>query len=59
MTTLTKPIKREISVPPVRRPIIVLIDPETKEIRLREKGCRTEYAIHVATLYALLVKYSK
>ncbi|MCX6568019.1 MAG: hypothetical protein NT147_03075 [Candidatus Aminicenantes bacterium] len=58
MTTLTKPIHREVAVPRFNRPVVVTIDPETQKIILREKGCRTEYAISIAALYALLVKES-
>ena len=56
MTTLTRPIKREVAVPRFNRPVVVTIDPEQQKIILREKGCRTEYGISIAALYALLVK---
>jgi hypothetical protein len=55
MTTLVKPIRREVAVPRMR-PVIVTIDPDLQSIILREKSCRKEYSIRIQTLYTLLVK---
>ena len=59
MVKLNKPLKREISLPKIRRPIIVELDPESQEITLREKGARKGYSIPIATLYVILVKGEK
>lgn len=55
MTTLRKPLKREVAVPRMR-PVIVTIDPDLQTITLREKGVRREYSIRIQTLFTLLVK---
>lgn len=57
MTKLNKTIKREVSLPKVKRPIIVELDPESKTITLREKGVRGKgYSIPIMTLYVMLVR---
>ena len=58
MTKLKSKIKREISLPRIRRPIIISIDPETQEISLKEKGVRQEYRISIMALYIYLVRDS-
>lgn len=59
MTKLNKPLKREVSIARIKRPIIISIDPETKILSLREKGARRGYNISIISLYALLVRESK
>jgi hypothetical protein len=44
MTTLTKPIRRELVLPGDTRPTIIGIDPETKMFTFRAKGCRRVYS---------------
>ncbi len=57
MTTLTRPIKREVEgVGGIRRPIIVTLDPETKRIGLSEKGCRKVYWIAIQTVLMLAIR---
>jgi len=59
MTKLNKPVKREISLPKIKRPIIVELDPEAKTITLREKGGRKGYSILIMALYTFLVRGEK
>lgn len=56
MTTLTRPIKREISVGGILRPIIVHLDPAGKRIGISEKGCHHVYWLPLATVYALAIR---
>lgn len=56
MTKLSKPLKREVSVSRIRRPVIVEIDPRAQKITLREKGLRNGYSIPILTPYSLLVR---
>jgi len=56
VTTLTRPIKREVPVGGIRRPLVVTLDPETKRIGIAEKGCRKVYWIALATVYALAIR---
>jgi hypothetical protein len=58
MTTLTKPIKREVAVPRMR-PVIIEIDPETAKLIFREKGCRTAYSLPIATAYMMAIRTSE
>ena len=56
MTTLTRPIKREVSVGGIRRPLIVHLDPDSKRIGISEKGCKRVYWIAIQTVYALAIR---
>lgn len=56
MTTLTKPLRREVSVGGIRRPLVVHLDPESKRIGISEKGCRKVYWIAIQTVYALAIR---
>lgn len=56
MTTLTRPIKREVELGVCRRPVCVEMDPVTKRFYFREKGCRTTYSLPIATAYALAIR---
>jgi hypothetical protein len=56
MTKLNKPIRRELSLPKILRPVILTIDPELKQITLREKGCREDYSIGILELFCLLIR---
>lgn len=56
MTTLTKPLRREVSVGGIRRPLVVHLDPESKRIGISEKGCKKTYWLALATVYALAIR---
>lgn len=56
MTTLTRTLKREVSVGGIRRPLVVHLDPESKRIGISEKGCRKVYWLPLATVYALAIR---
>jgi hypothetical protein len=56
MTKLNKPIRRELSLPKINRPIILTVDPDLKQITLREKGCHEDYSIGILELYCLLIR---
>lgn len=55
MTTLKKPIKREVACYGTR-PVIIEIDPETKTIGFHEKGCRRVYRLPIMTAYAMAIR---
>ena len=50
MTTLTKPIRREVDLYGIG-PVVVEIDPVSKCFILHEKGCRTRYSIPILAVY--------
>ena len=54
MTDLKKPLVRVIRV--LGDPVVLTLDPETKMLRLREKGCRREYRLHFDTIFRLAVQ---
>ena len=56
MTRLAKSIRRELDVPSVPRPVVIEIDPETKRIGFRERGCRRTYWLPIATAYAMAIR---
>ena len=56
MTTLTRPIKREVAVTRFQKPIVVTLDPDTQRIGFHEKGARTIYWLPIATAYALAIR---
>jgi len=56
MTTLHKPLKREMSVGGIRRPLVIHLDPESQRVGVSEKGCRTVYWMRLQTLYALAIR---
>jgi len=56
MTTLHKPLKREVAVGGIRRPLIIHLDPESQRVGISEKGCRTIYWLRLQTLYALAIR---
>lgn len=58
MTTLTKALKREVSVPRMR-PIIIEIDPETHRLGFHEKGSRKVYYLPIATAYMMAIRSSE
>lgn len=58
MTTLTRPIKREVDVPRMR-PVIIEIDPETKTLGFHEKGSRHVYRLPIATAFRMAVLSDK
>ena len=55
MTPLKRPIRREVVVPGIPRPVIVEIDPETKRLGFREKGARTTYYLPIKTAFSLAI----
>lgn len=56
MTRLDKSISREMTLPGVLRPVAVTIDPETREIGFREKGCRKTYWYSLKAVYIAAIK---
>ena len=56
MTTLHKPLKREMAVGGIRRPLIIHLDPESQRVGISEKGCRTVYWMRLQTLYTLAIR---
>lgn len=54
MIALKKPLVRVIPV--LGDPVVLTLDPETKMLRLREKGCRREYRLHFDTVFRLAVQ---
>ena len=58
MTTLTKPVRRELDLYGVG-PVIVEINPVTKSFAFREKGCHKTYAIPILTVYRHAILTSK
>lgn len=59
MTTLTKPLKRSVVVPPCMRPVIIEIDPETKTLGFHEKGCKKVYRLPIATAFRMAIVTDK
>ena len=51
MTHLTKPFKRSVSVPGLRMPMTIIIDPETKTFGFREYGGHKVYTLPIMTAY--------
>lgn len=58
MTTLTRPIKREVAVHRMR-PVIIEIDPSRQAIGFHEKGCRKTFWLPILTAFALAVRADK
>jgi hypothetical protein len=58
MTTLTRPIKREVAVHHTR-PVVVVIDPERTALGFHEKGCRTTYWLPIMTAFRMAVLTEK
>ena len=56
MTKLEKTIKRELDIPHIGRPVIVIMDPETKRLGFHEKGCRKVYWLPIATAFAMAIR---
>lgn len=52
-------ISREFPVPRRGRPIVLVADPESGTITIREKGCRDVYGIRVLELFQLLIRLDK
>ncbi len=50
MTTLSKPVTREVKFHNVKRPVMVTLDPDLV-LRFREKGTRTEYVLPLQTAF--------
>lgn len=56
MTILQKPLRREVAVHGIRRPLVVHLDPESKRVGVSEKGCRKVYWLPITTIYALAIR---
>jgi len=59
MTRLSKPMRREVDVPKINRAVVITIDPESKMLFFREKHCRREYGLPIATAFMLAIKDSE
>ena len=56
MTRLKKKIRREpVNIPSINRPVIIEVDPETKRLGFREKGCRRTFWLPIKTAYMMAV----
>ena len=55
MTKLTKPIEREIKLGICYRPVCVRLDPDSKRIFFREKGCKHSYSLLIGTAYRMAI----
>lgn len=56
MTKLKGPIRREVTVPGIPRPVVIEIDPETKRLGFRERGARTTYYLPIMTAFSLAIR---
>ena len=59
MTKLTKPLWREVRAYGSPRPLIIEIDPETKNLGFREKGRHKTYYLPIQLAFYMAVKTSK
>jgi hypothetical protein len=59
VTTLTRPIKRSLSIPAINRPVVIEIDPETKTLGFHERGCRKVYRLPIHTAFMMAVMTDK
>ena len=59
MTRLSKPMRREVDVPKINRAVVITIDPESKMLFFREKGCRREFGLPIATAFAEAIRLSE
>jgi len=55
MTKLTAPIRREVDLYGVG-PVVVGMDPETKNFVFREKGARAEYRIPILAVFISAIR---
>lgn len=56
MTQLKRPLRREVSVGGIRRPLVIHLDPEAQRVGVSEKGCKKVYWMRLQTLYALAIR---
>jgi hypothetical protein len=52
-------MRREVDVPKINRAVVITIDPESKMLFFREKGCRREFGLPIATAFMLAIKVSE
>ena len=55
MTKLKKKVKRELDIPSINKPVVIEVDPETKRLGFREKGCRRTFWLPIKTAYMMAV----
>ena len=54
MTEVRKPGRRTILV--LKRPAVIVLDPEISSIRIRSKGSRREYRLHFDLVFRLAME---
>jgi hypothetical protein len=59
VTTLTRPLRREVQLRGIARPVIITLDDGLKAITFREKGCHVEFSLPMLTAYANAVLVSE
>ena len=56
MTNLNRPIRRQLKIRGVTRPIIIELNGETQQIIFREKGRRHSWKLPIATAFLMAVR---